>query len=398
MADPKQILNCTYAPEELDSILSKNSNLDTVHFYIDLKNCAIGLFIEDVVKEMVSTGKYLNGSVDSTIFQSIIFTIGNWKKWAEKRKKNLKIFITNDQGKSIYHKGIIPGYKANRSITNTTLAKYQDELNVIRDKNFTLSESIANKLNNVFFFNLQFLESDFLSYYLITRTYKEQDNILHVIASNDKDHYQTLNEKNTVMFTRRSGVTKIYDKTTILRDFVKIKPDTSIKKELDLIRAISNIDPKYASVLLSFAGDSSDNVPGINRIGNIIATKMFSNQPIVQKLIGTLEDAIERVHSGGNLLIETAVSFSSLDANWQKAIRENATVTDAFKVINYEMLCKYLEEQNTTNKIEILDYIKNVLEKNSIEIINENVTSQFVDLFKKIPDIRLQESEILSAV
>ncbi len=398
MADPKQILNCTYAPEELDNILSKNEELDTVHFYIDLKNCAVGLFIEDVVKELIETKNHLNGGVDSTIFQSIILTIGNWKNWAAKRKKNIKIFVTNDQGKSVYHKGILPEYKANRAVTNTTLAKYQDELNVVRHKNFELAESITNKLNDVFFFNLKFLESDFLSYYLITRTYKEQDNILHVIASNDKDHYQTLNEKNTVMFTRRAGVTKLYDKNTVLRDFVKIKSDTSIEKELELIKTISNIDPTYSPILLSFSGDTSDNVPGIKSVGNITAAKMFAEQRIVKALIGTLDDAINRVQSGGKLLDESALPFSTLGKNWQKAVRENDVITNAFRVISYEMLCKYLEEENTTNKIEMLEYIKNILEKKSIEIVTESIADKFMGMFKKIPDIRLDDSEIISVI
>lgn len=397
MVDPKQILNCIYPPNEIDPILKNNENIDTINLYIDLKNCATGLFIEDIVKELVIPD-INNSTPDSTIFQSIMLAIGNWKNWAQYRKKHINIFITNDQGKSIYHKSIIPEYKSNRNISNTTLAKYQEELNVVRHKNFDLSELISNKLKNVYFFNLKFLESDFLSYYLISRLYKNNNNILHIIASNDKDHYQTLNLPNTIMINKRSGIIKIYDKSTILKEFSKLKSDCSIKKELDTINIINKIDSSYIPIIMAFTGDISDNVPGIKGVGNITALKMFSDNNIVSNLIGTLDNAIDNVYTNKLLLDETKISFSKLSKQWQTAILNNNIITNAFRAISYELLCRYLEEKNTTKKIELLEYIDSILNKSNIQILNENTKNDFIKMFKTMPNLKLNESDILNLV
>lgn len=415
MPDPRYMIACSVPPIELVNILSSNKQLDTLHLYIDLKNAATALFIPEVVEEIVLNSEAMDLGHDSSIFQSILYVVSNWKKWAHDRNLNIKIFFCSDKGRSTYHKTILNDYKSNRKITNLTLAKYNEPMQKIKEANFNFAETICNKLKDVYFLSLDFIEGDFLSYYLITRFYKEQNNILHIIASNDKDHHQTLCQPNTVMFTKKYREVKFWDKNNILAYFSDIDKQTDPNKQNELLNKMSKIDPAYSSIMLSFCGDSCDNIPGVSGIGPKRALEMFSDETYITNFIGNLEEAIERVHNDGLLLKEDNEIIRNLNILqqnntqpiakkkivkdkmlelWKKSLEYNETVTKAFKVINYELLSKWLEKEDNTNKIKNLQYIKNVLNKVNIDIVNSDTKNQFAELIKKIKDNQMSDNVI----
>jgi len=149
---------------------------DTINVYIDLKNAAIGLFVKDIAEEIIYNSRNYDKNIDSSIFQSIVLIVNNWIKFIKHLGKKYNIIFTNDIGESVYHTSICSNYKSNRKVRNTTM-EYYDELANIRNNNVQLAEKIVNRFNNVYFYNLLFLESDFLSYYLINHYYNDANTL-----------------------------------------------------------------------------------------------------------------------------------------------------------------------------------------------------------------------------
>ena len=386
----KPIMFCTQPCMEIFDYINPNT-IDTIHLYIDLKNSSTNLFIPDVVQEIVETSRRMGKSVESSIFQSIILTCSNWISAARSRGFNCKIIICNDKGRSEYHTKLNPLYKKNRKITNVILEHYKEDIEVTKYQNWKLAEIICNKLNDVHFINLDFLESDFIPYYLVTRFYKNNDNILHVLSSNDKDHFQYLNLPNTLMFSRKGGTTVIYDKKSYLNRFIKIK-DLSTNKQAEWIEIMSKIDLNYINVVMALCGDVSDNVKGLYKIGEKMAAKMIVEKEVVDKLIGPIEEAEKRVWNGGKLLIEDAIPLSKLSKQWVQAIQENDVVTDAFKQISYEALIKWLEKRDTLPKKEHLDKIEQNINKDYE--LNKQKEIDIINTIQRLEDCVLTEEHL----
>jgi 5'-3' exonuclease len=412
MSDIRNLIMCSNPPAELNTII-KSKSITKLNLYIDLKNAAVGLFIPNVVQEICENSQSMQNGMDSTILQSILYTISKWKQWAYNLKIDINIFLCSDQGRSNYHKNIIKEYKSNRRITNHTLALYEEAINKIKEKNFNLAEEICNRIHNVYFLSLNFIEGDFIPHYLISRYFKDEQNTLHVLASNDKDHHQTLCLENTMMFSKKTKEKRFWEKNNILLYFTDYHKETDPVKKTNILSQITNIEPEYTSLLLSFCGDSCDNVPGVKGIGPKKVVQMFSNKENVKKYIGeNIEEVINRVSSGG-YVIKDSEDFKPNIENinikkkktktkeerefdlWKLAYDNNEILTNAFKVINYELLCNWLEEADNLTKMKNINYIKDKINKTDIDIISsQNDINKFINLTKSLPDIQLSDVEL----
>ncbi|MEM3451999.1 MAG: hypothetical protein QW835_00030 [Candidatus Hadarchaeum sp.] len=114
------------------------------------------------------------------------------------------------------------------------------------------------KFENVKVFYLKQYESDFLPHYMICKNYYESasDQILNAILSVDKDLLQTLKFPNTVMCTctyrRGDRVLGIYNRENAFAY---------------LLGSPSSLTAEYIPLVLSIAGDRSDNIPGVKGYG-----------------------------------------------------------------------------------------------------------------------------------
>lgn len=387
MPNPRCIINTSKPPQELTNLIKSRDDIDTVHFYLDLKNSSSGLFIVDIIREIVENSKNISKGVDSSYLQSVLYTISCWKYWSKIVNKKIKIFIITDKGKSAYHKNINPLYKDNRKISNVMLP-YAEESEEIIFKNNNLISDICIKLPDVHYISLEFLESDFIPYYLITRKFKEEKNIFHIIGSNDKDHYQALLLDNTIMFTKKSSNFKIFDKSTILLDYLKIKDNNDIDEKQKALTLIKNIDPHYISVLMAICGDTVDNVFGIKGIGAKTAFKIFNNDKIIKAIFGnSLGELLERVYNGDNIIINNP-DITLLDKKYHYLVTEenNKIITDSFKQISYELLCRWLEKRDTITKIDHLNKIDSKLNK---VLIENDIKEILVKMISSLEDIQL---------
>lgn len=385
MANPWSLIG-TYPPKELDNYTGGHTSLNV---YVDLKNVMTGLFVESVCDEMkANTANF--GSIDSTIFQSVLVYSSYWKRYAYQRGMRPRIFINCDIGRSEYHRQIYRDYKLNREISNQLMTSINDEqIMEIRKKNYEIAEKVANRLPDVYFFHLRFLESDFVCHYLIHKKFNDP-NILHVITSNDKDMYQTIIRPNIVMICKKRGAKQLVDFTIPLANYAGIS-QMSVKKQAEKSQKIGMIDSRYIPVIMAIVGDLGDNIPGVSGIGPSRAIDIFSKPETISQLIGSPEELEDRVKNGGKVFLEGVIPIEKMDKLLAKCYLLNDQVTKAYKMISYEMLIYWLENSHCAKPM--LNSINETLSKEKYNII-PSPRSLWTGLMK-LNDNYLKEKDIL---
>ena len=388
MVDLKSIIS-SFSPYDIKDYI-QNNNYKKINLYVDLKNVSNGLWVSDIVQEIVQNTN-ITGQYDSSIFQSIIYYSSQWKKFCESFNIDLNIYFCCDQGKSVYHQNIDKEYKSNRDISKMNLPDCFHELGPIRFKNIELAERVVNKLPNIYFFNIPFLEADFLPYFLITRKFSHLEDTLHIVFSNDKDMFQVLNVPNVIMIYKSHGTKALLTKEDIYFKYLKLDKDSPATR-VKYSNLINKVDTKWITAVMALVGDAGDGVRGLYKVGPKKALEMFSDDYIVSSLIGNdITDVFERVYNGGKFSLE-CLPLSKLSDKWKDVISNNDLVTRSFQLIDYEMLCKWLERKDKTEKIDKLNYLDNILNK-TVEI--DNVIDLTSSLSKNLPDYQLTENEIV---
>jgi hypothetical protein len=364
MPKPSSILS-VYPPQALDNNIERDKP-KYLFLYIDLKNCLVSLFVEEVITEIVTNTENMN-NIDTSIFQSILYNVSWWKSYAANKGLILKTFIFTDVGRSQYHKSIYSEYKANREISQIHHSTHDEKLKEIRDKNFFIAEKILNQIPNIYFFCLKNLESDFVPYYLIDRKFKNIERVIHVMATSDHDHFQCLNLKNTYQICRVKSDRSLYDMSSVIHKYAVDKNKS--KNKMEKLEKMKTMDPRWIVALQSISGDPGDNIPGIKGLGPMKATEMLTEEKIVSSILGTPEELENRIEKENKFFIDDALPLKSLSNNWQTAIIKNEIATRAYKLISFEQLCRWLEKQNTVEKINIIKYFDDVIYKKNIEKI-----------------------------
>ena len=400
MPNPKSILSF-YPPTELEKRID-DKKPKTLHVYIDLKNIMVSLFVPEIVEQIMANSKTM-GNIDSSILQSIIIATSYWRKLAQRKGMNIRIFICADTGESIYHTEIHKNYKANRKISKDGIISCQ-EIKDIRDRNFNIADKLINKIPHVYFFCLKFLEADFLPYYLITKYFKNKDHIYHVVLSGDKDLYQNMVVgEDVVQIYKLKQVKYLLDESQILLQYSKPNK-ASLKTQSKHMKNLELIDPKYITAMMACVGDASDDIPGVaekdsegktivSGVGAISTLEMFSNKKRLERLIGTPEELDDRIHSGGLFVKEEGFIEGLKDKKWAKVIKNNDKATKAYKMISFEQLSRWVSDKNSLPAIKHHDYILKILKKDGIGVITEPNT--FIKPFQKLEDNYLTEQDVV---
>ena len=205
----------------------------------------------------------------------------------------------------------------------------------------------------------------------------DDPNILHVLCSNDHDMYQAINKPNIFQLYKYRSEKRLLDYTTCLFDYLDIdkKSARMQEKNSDYIRRF-NIG--YIPAMMAVVGDPGDDVPGVTGIGPSKAVELFMDQNTVNELIGTPEELDERVASGGmflksfdpnkdygpwNKILTKQVKKHKFESNQEGFYDINTLITDSFKMISFEQLCRWLEKQECTEKIDWLKYMNLITDK-----------------------------------
>jgi 5'-3' exonuclease len=379
-----------YPPKIIEDYIRK---YDSVNVYVDLKNSLTTVFIKDIQDELKFNSRNYKGMCDSSIFQGCLAYASYWLRNTKALGKNCKVCCITDTGTSSYHTNLSSKYKESRLISNIdgVYGGMDDEIRVIRDKNFSIANKVLNKLSKTYFISLKFLESDFISHYLITRKFN-QDNILHVIISSDKDMFQTITTPNIVQIYNRNNNRYLLDMNTAISKYTKID-SLSEKNKLKKLYNLKNFDINWISALMSIVGDNSDDIQGIHGLGPAKAFDLFVDSENVYKYIGTPEEQKNRILSGGNYFKED-IDINNMNSIWKKVYDHKDIITLAYKLISYESLISWLETPDKTEKKETIDYIDKILYKKDIELI-PSMKALMIGL-NSLQDCVLQESAIES--
>lgn len=381
-----------------DSVMDKaiQNCCDTVHLYVDMKNILTSLYYSGVSSRIVADSE-VYGSLSSVIFQSLIILYSDWKEKCVKNNLKLKMFIFSDTHKSMYHLQVDKDYKKDRSIASSSMLS--EEILEIRRRNTELAYNVLNRLDDVYVFYLMGLESDFLPYWLITRKFKDQENVFHVTLSNDKDMFQILLLPRTYQMYKMKGQTNEIDGSNVLYKYYKL--DAVKAKSINSIKeGISNMNKNYLLASMALSGDAVDNVPGLPRVKERTSMYLVGSEDIARIVIGTPEELQKRIDAGG-FFLNRNIPFhdpSQVGDRWKKLYDRvgedeiNRICTNSYKLISYESLCRWLENFDKLEKDKIIKEIDKVLDKSNIKRIPSSRI--FLESISKLRDCKITEREV----
>lgn len=364
MINPKYLI--TYTFDKNDKLINQiNNKFDEINIFIDLKNIYRTLYIKNVSEEICN-----NIQSKHFIFQGVLYYVVYWKNIFKNKK--IRIFFTNDINKSMYHKEVVPEYKSKRCFDNTDFEK-------IKLENFKLCEEFFKNIKDVWFFNLENIESDFLSYYLIKNKLKfENDNYLNLMCSLDKDLLQCCLLKRTLLFYRNGDYKILINQKNIYKHYFKDKND-QYKNIFD------KSDPNNIDIVMSIIGDTIDEIKGVKNIAKKKMLRLLDNKDFI-KSVGDKKDIFERINSTSKLLNEVNTNSENLKI----ILNENKNIADFYKIISFQYLSEYMDLNDTEYKIKINNYIDKILNYDHTTDIEEN--KKFLN--ENIDNFKLSESEL----
>ncbi|MEM4260778.1 MAG: hypothetical protein QXG00_06070 [Candidatus Woesearchaeota archaeon] len=351
----------------LDKVLEQ-SGLNKVKIYVDIKNCFQGLYLEPFARQIISNS-LRSRHLDSSIFESFLEFVSFHKVYARKRGIELEMFFFFDFGKSEYHHREFPTYKENRIITDMFQLgeEYNELYRKVIKKNLDLILNLGNRLPGVFVVKLDYCETDFIPYYLINRVFNDSTSYVHIIYSNDKDMYQTLNDSNIFQYVRKKNKIEIINSKDTYRMY--------LKEDIPL-------DPSYIVLLMSINGDMGDSVPGIKGIAEKTISKHWTDIP---QLFGTMDNVYERIKLEQPLINQyhSNSRFVSLIKDNESIIRRNV------KLISFKLISDWIDSNSTTTLIQKKNSIHSSVCKDKKTIRSGKV---IYDAFEKV-GISLSVSE-----
>jgi 5'-3' exonuclease len=336
--------------EYLDNILSITGR-KKLNLYIDVKGCAQSLFQEWAVRHILDHSKD-SIMTDTSLFSSVLEFIQWHKLYAKKREIDLNFYFFMESGKSSYHLDVYKEYKAQRGVSDMfglDLASRELFFKIL-DKNYNVINKVVNKLPNCNFIRLNFLEADFIPYYVMKHVLSKDnvDDAANVIYSTDKDMLQCLDATNIFQFYHHYKSVKMLSYKDIYSHWPKI--------ELEV-----NDPASWFPLVLSIIGDSSDGFKGVDGIGPVKFVNIFNE---IKTLVG---------HSMTNVYNNIANKKPIFDQNYKVAnnslklvLRDHDIIVRNLKLSSFKILSDVVNGGFPTDMIEKK---KQILENTSTDQI-----------------------------
>jgi hypothetical protein len=331
----------------LDEVVARNQYHKLI-IYIDLKNCLKGIYLKDIVVNILESSNSTQ-FIDTSIFSSLISFIAYHKMYAHKRGVSFDFIIFFEMGTSSYHQNIDKNYKRSRTLDDFFGLKREkrERFTEILQANFQLIERACNRMPHIKVIRIPRLEADFIPYYLITRNLTSNDEkVAHVLYSSDHDMWQTISEHCYVYF-RSASMKTIIKKNEGLTKY--IKSETKYPDE-------------YIPLALSIIGDLGDDVYGISGIGPKGFLKVIDE---FVKIFGNMKNIYDKIEKGEELFKGIETENKILTTIIEAEIK-NKTLSNNLKLVSFELLSRALDSPNSTEMIEKKKHIENVMKTSNI--------------------------------
>jgi len=323
--DTPQLISYYPKYEYLDEILSI-SGAKKLNIFVDLKGCIQSLYQEWAVKYIIDQSRGTK-YVDDSLFGATLEYIRFHKEYARKRGIDINLVFFYEHGVSVYHQQIYKGYKGNRDQTLTFLSLDDKEIfyNTL-NKNYEMIEKICARAPNVSVVKLEFMEADFIPFYLRKHVYGEfEENEVDVIYSIDKDMLQCIDNKNTFIFYRHYKSHKILNHETAFAHW--------FKKDWNF----PNIGLEWFTMFLAIDGDVSDDFKGVKGISK--GTILKHADDIVQMSGGDMKQVYENIKDCKDIFIK---DFGTNKKSLMKIRNAQDIVIRNLKLASYSLISDYL--------------------------------------------------------
>jgi len=328
----------------LDEMIAPYKGKD-INIFLDLKNIMRSLFKKEVAEGLLAEPIYSNKIINTSIFESIINFLYFHRNYSESRGLNICFYIFFDFGESMYHKNINKEYKANRSIDKLFGSDTGKRaiFNEIIQKNLFLTDSVLNKIKDIYVIKLEHFETDFIPHYLMKYGMIDS-NRTNIIYSNDHDLFQSLDVlENICIFTKSNTSKRI------------IRAGDAIKTYFGYN---DGVDDSYFTLACSIMGDPSDYIKGVDGIGKKNAVKAIKK--ISDANISA--DYIKKMIVSGDL---TFLDDMKEDPLMEKIIKNISLIANNMKMIDFDIISRYFScdvvLSNTTAILEKKKHVFNVI-------------------------------------
>ncbi len=250
-----------------------------INFFIDLQNIARGLYNKDVI--LMELGRYATNGAFSNVFLDELKTFLN-NLYLTFKQYDPYFIIFYDDGYCEQNKNLQSNYKQGRNLNFIVQDEELELFRRIKKYYFNEIKLKFQKENISKIFYLKRYEADFIPHYCIKNNLfdSNENDILNVILSVDKDLLQTLQFTNTIQCATtfhgsqtgkkqiRFGVYDNYNCINYI--YHRFKPGI--------------LTAKFIPLILSLTGDKADEIPGIKGIGPAKAIKIIQDNSLPFKL------------------------------------------------------------------------------------------------------------------
>ena len=352
--NPSQFFSYFPRYEYLDKLLSLNPKKH-INLFIDVKGCATSLFLEWAVRYIIDHSRN-DKHIDMSLFSGIMEFIAFHILYGQKRDIDFNFYFFMEQGKSVYHKSVYKDYKANRCLSDffgLDLADREYFYHIL-DMNYDLCEYVFNKIPNVCFFRLKYLEADFIPWYLMKYVMSEDDlnNSINLTYTKDKDMLQNLQFPNSYQFYKGG-----------YHDSIKIITPKSLLKHWAKLEDNVNLDrvAEWFPLFLSILGDAADGIPGLKGIG---AKTIVKNIDAIVKTYGNDPDIMfKEVLDGKDVLAESFQYVKT--ASSRKMFGNQDILKRNMQLISFRALSEWLNSGYSVDNVEKKKYIENTFHNTS---------------------------------
>lgn len=335
-----QMINYYPKYEYLDNAMSRTGH-KKLRLFIDVKGCMQSMYQEWAILHVVnqSTGTQ---QVDHSLFASMLEYIRFHKQWARTRNIELEMILFLEYGPSTYHKKVYSEYKANRGGDDMFFNLTSDQRELFRDvlnKNLTVISNVVPRLPGVECIRLEFLEADFIPYYVRNFCAPKEDTT-DIIYSTDKDMLQCLQDDNILQFYRSPHKVEMLTRDTLWKHYLKT---TQYPKE---------VSPDYFPLALSIIGDDADNFKGVHGIANKTFIKFMIH---LDDIFGTIQEVNDNIEAGRSIFkegVDTSIPKVTVLKKNEKLIVRN------MKLASYELLSRYVNADYPSERVKMKNFIK----------------------------------------